>query len=360
VRIVHLAPNLNFGGLQEIVKTLALGQRALGHDVSVLCWEYPAKHPELEQALVAAGVSVAPTRQNDDGRVTSFRKLRALIAPEQVDVLHTHNPFENCLHGAVAGLLKRGTKVVNTLHVDYMFNRFSRQEKVGYQAAILLSNRIVAVCDETGAGLRRRYRVPSRKLVTVENGIDTSRFLSMPLRQPRDEIVFGGVARMVDMKNHALLIEAFALARAEHPNIRLRLLGSGPLEPKLKELAAARGLDGAVEFGGFSHDVVEFLSGIDVFALPSKSEGLPLSLLEAIASGLPVVATDVGGVRKVVEKTGAGWVCASGDPEALKSAMGSAVEDAHRPDRAQRAREIVADYYSAERMTADYERVYGS
>jgi len=360
MRIAHLVPDLNFGGLQEVVRNLALGQRSLGHTVSILCWRSPSNHPEVEQELAAAGIAVGPARESGDGQLSSFRALRTRLGPEKLDVLHIHNPFEYCPHGALAGRLRRGTKVVNTLHATAMFPRFGRREKAGYRAALSLTDRVVGVCDEVGEIVGRRFHVPSRKVAVVENGIDLSRYLSLPSRQPSGEVVFGAVGRMTGVKNHQLLIEAFALARADHPNIRLRFLGGGPLEEKLAELAAERGLDGAVEFGGFSHDVGAFLRGLDVFALPSKSEGLPLSLLEAIASGLPVVATDVGGVRKVVERTGAGWVCAPGDPQSMMAAMSAAAADSDRSGRAEQARRLVADHYSAERMTADYERVYAS
>ena len=356
--IVHLTPNLDFGGLQEVVKNLALGQLALGHRVTILCWEYPGAHVELEQLLVDAGATVEPARAKGDGRLASFRSLRARLARDHVDVLHTHNPFENCLHGALAGRSLRGTKVVNTLHASFMFTRFGWPAKTGYQAAILLLDRVVVVCDEMVGDVRGRFRVPKGRVAIVENGIDTSRFLSLDRHEPRKEIVFGLMGRMAGVKNHDLLIEAFTLASAEDSRLRLRLLGSGPLEEQLKALVAERGLGGVVEFRGFSHDVAGFLQDIDVFVLPSKSEGLPLSLLEAIAAGLPVVASDVGGVPRVVEKTGAGWVCPPNDRVALKDALLAAAASSYSPARSDHARAVVADYYGAVRMTADYEAVY--
>ncbi len=362
LRIVHLVPNLNFGGLQELVRWLALGQVANGHTVSILCWDdRSSNHPEAAEVLEQGGVHVATARGGARGPVASLRTLRERLGSEPLDVLHIHNPFDYSLYGAVAGQLRRGTKVVNTLHATAMFERFSRKQKVKFWTSALLTNRFVSVCDETSDVLARRFRIPARKLAVIENGIDVARFLSIPPREQREEVVFGGVARMTKTKNQQLLIEAFARARNVHPAIRLRLLGSGAAEePRLKALAATLELGESIEFCGYRDDVPGFLGEIDVFALPSRSEGLPLSLLEAIASGLPVVATDVGGVRKVVETTKSGRVCPSNDVEAFTEAMCATIVDPDRLQATERARENVVEHYSVARMTSDYERLYRS
>ena len=300
------------------------------------------------------------TARGDERRTSaSWRALRRRLGPVPRDVLHIHNPFEYSIYGALAARPPRATKVVTTLHATAMFDRFSRKRAAGFWASTLLTNRVVAVCDEIRDVAAAKFKIPARKLAVVENGIDVTHYVSIPTRQRRDDVVFGAVGRMSWVKNQQLLIEAFAKVRSEHPSCRLRLLGSDPIEePRLKALATTLGLDEAVEFCGFSHDVRGFLSEIDVFALPSRSEGLPLSLLEAIASGLPVVATDVGGVRKVVETTQSGRVCASNDVDALAAIMTATILDPDRLRNAGRSRQIVAERYSVERMTEDYDQLY--
>jgi glycosyltransferase involved in cell wall biosynthesis len=200
--------------------------------------------------------------------------------------------------------------------------------------------------------------LPGRKLYVVDNGIDLSPFLAVPARQRAPEAVFGCAGRMAPEKNHRVLIDAFAMLYRTHGNIRLRLLGGGPLETTLKEHVRHLGLEDVVEFPGFSHDVPEFLSGLDIYVLPSDFEALPLSLLEAIASGLTVVATAVGGVPRIVENTGSGWLCPPGNANALMTAMELALAASDRGDRAEKARHLVAERYSVQRMARDYERVY--
>ena len=115
-----------------------------------------------------------------------------------------------------------------------------------------------------------------------------------------------------------------------------------------------------MEFCGFGHDVPVFLGSLDIYVLPSEFEALPLSLLEAIASGLPVVATAVGGVAQVVKNTQSGWLCPPNNVDALLAGMESAMASSEFGERRERARHSVAEQYSAERMARDYEQLYQS
>jgi glycosyltransferase involved in cell wall biosynthesis len=236
--------------------------------------------------------------------------------------------------------------------------RFGRRGRTLFWTAATLSHGLVSVCAEVDAFVRRRFLLAGVELFVVNNGIDMAPFLAVPARKLRDEVTFGLAGRMAPEKNHRVLIEAFGLLRRRHGCARLRFLGGGPLEPELKEQARSLGLSEAVEFCGFSHDVAGFLSQLDIFVLPSDFEALPLSLLEAIASGLPVVATAVDGVPKIVQTTDGGWLCPRGDAPALMGAMEAAITSPDRLERAERARRVVAELYSAERMARDYERVY--
>jgi glycosyltransferase involved in cell wall biosynthesis len=222
----------------------------------------------------------------------------------------------------------------------------------------MLTDAMVSVCSEDETFLRNRFFLPGKKLLTVENGIDLASFLAVPFREPRREVVFGFAGRMAPEKNHRVLIDAFARLYQRYPDVRLRLLGSGNLEPDLKEQVHNLGLTEVVEFCGFGHDVPRFLEGLDIYVLPSDFEAHPLSLLEAIASGLPVVATTVGGVPKIVRQTDSGWLSRPGNAEALRDAMESAMNAPERWERPKQAKRLVAEHYSCERMSRDYERLY--
>lgn len=365
MRIFHLVPNLNYGGLQKVVRLLAESQRHSGHSVTIGCWTNASNHPEAERELDRAGVHVVYVRRATDGgmlsgRICLLKKLKKELLDTRTDILHIHNPFSYYLYGTLAGRAAGRTKIVNTIHATAMFDHplFGPRGRALFRAAALLSDGLVSVCSEVDRFLRFRFFLPGLRRFVVDNGIDLAPFLAVPARDPRDEVVFGSAGRMAPEKNHRVLIEAFALAHRKHSRIRLRLLGSGVLEPKLKEQARRLGLGDSIEFCGFGHDAPAFLSGLDVYVLPSDFEGLPLSLLEAIASGLPVVATAVDGVPRIVENTDSGWLCPPNNPQALMAAMEGAIACPDRRERAERSRRLVAQGYSAERMASDYERLY--
>jgi glycosyltransferase involved in cell wall biosynthesis len=365
MRIFHLVPNLNFGGLQKVVRLLAVHQRQSGHAVTIGCWTNASNHPEAECELDRAGARIVYLRRTPDGGMSSDRmallqRLKRHLGGKNADILHVHNPFGYYLYGALASRMAGGTKVLNTIHLTAMFDRpgFGRRGRAQFWTAAMLTDGIISVCSEVDTFLRERFFLPRNKFFVVENGIDLRPFLAVPDRRLRNEIVFGFAGRMDPEKNHRVLIEAFARVWRDHGSVRLRLLGGGALEQRLKQQVQNLGLHEVVEFRGFSHDVPGFLAGIDIYVLPSDFEALPLSLLEAIASGLPVVATSVGGVPGIVQNTGSGWLCAPDNAEALSAAMRSAIASRDNPGRAERARRAVAEQYSAERMARDYERLY--
>jgi glycosyltransferase involved in cell wall biosynthesis len=374
MRIFHLVPNLNYGGLQEVVRGLALCQMRSGHSVTIGCWTNASNHPEAERELERAGARIVYLRRGADGtlsydRLSSLQMLKGCLGARNADILHVHNPFDYYLFGAIAARIAGRTAIAHTLHATVMFDWVARRSagasrlkvvrtKAQFWVAAMLTDALVSVCAEAELFLRSRFFLPGKELYVVDNGIDLGPFLSVPARPLRNEITFGAVGRMSFEKNHRGLIEAFALLRCNYGNVRLRLLGSGPIEQKLKEQVLNLGLDDVVEFCGFSHDVPTFLGGLDVFVLASISEGMPLSLLEAIASGLPVVATAVGGVPPIVRSTDSGWLCEPRDAHSLCAAMESAIACSDRRNRGERARQLVAEHYSAERMTRDYEFLY--
>lgn len=367
MRIFHLVPNLNYGGLQKVVRLLALHQIKAGHSVTIGSWNNDNNHPEAERELQQAGARIVYLRRGPDGRMAhgkkySLLKLKGYLGAANADILHVHNPFDYYIYGALAARIARRTKIVYTVHAAVMFDHpgFGRKGRARFRIAAMLTHGLVSVCTETDAYLRKRFFLPGKKLFVVDNGIDLTPFLAVPDRSPREEIVFGCAGRMSPEKNHRLLIEAFALARRKYGNVRLRLLGGGRLEEQLKERVHGLGLDDAVEFCGFSDDVPGFLGSLDIFVLPSDWETLPLCLMEAIASGLPVVSTSVGGVPAIVKNTDSGWLCQPNNADSMLSAMELAMSAPDRRNRAKRARKLVAELYSAERMAAGYEAVYTS
>jgi glycosyltransferase involved in cell wall biosynthesis len=347
MRIVQLIDTLHCGGAEQVVANLAKGMTCGGHEVIVLCLR------DMSNPALAAGARVTALEKPPGAHPATARKLAALLRAERIDLINTHNHLVH--HYGVAAARAAGAKVVNTLHGTATLE-MAPAARLLYWAGCRLSDAVVSVCGPVQATLMRRYWLNRRTLTVIPNGISLDPFTAIPPRAPRDEVVFGSVGRLVDVKDHATLLRAFAMLHGRHPRTRLRLLGGGPLEGPLKNLAAELGIVPAVDFCGFSNDVADFLATLDVFVLPSKSEGLPITLLEAFAAALPAVATEVGGVPDVI-RPGAGLMAAPGDAPGLAARM-EAMLTADRGGMGASARREALARFSMQAMVAAYERLY--
>ena len=201
--------------------------------------------------------------------------------------------------------------------------------------------------------------VRSPHVALIPNGIDLAAHASeRPVRPVRTIIT---VANLRPEKNHETLIAAAATLQAAHPGVRFQVVGDGSRRRELEALTRARGVERIVEFLGHRDDVPELLAAADLFVLPSRSEAFPNGAIEAMAAGLPVVASDVGGLRDLIEHGRTGVLVPPADPDALGAAIGALVA---RPERARAigdaARAEIRRRYSFERMVDAFDSLYQS
>jgi glycosyltransferase involved in cell wall biosynthesis len=199
----------------------------------------------------------------------------------------------------------------------------------------LFPNVTVCVSDAVAERLRQDYRFPARRLVTIRNGVDVDRFqedaearlrLRAEWQIPRDALLFGAVSRLVPEKGIDLCLEAFQTVRQD-PTLRpmrLVIVGDGPERPRLEQTARQLGLSDCVLFAGFRADMPAVLSSIDVLVLSSHLEGLPLTVLEAMSVGRPVIATQVSGTPEIFTRANLGWLVRPNDAEQLAQALRAA------------------------------------
>jgi glycosyltransferase involved in cell wall biosynthesis len=193
----------------------------------------------------------------------------------------------------------------------------------------------------------------------ILNGIPMESFLARPAapgsRLPR--IRFGTIGRLVPAKAHSILIDAFARVSRSIPAAELSIFGYGSLDAELAGQIARLGLEARVRLEGRTGDSPGALADLDVFVLSSVSEGLPLVILEAMAAGLPIVSTSVGGVPEVLPEESA-WLCPPGDTEALARAMLQAAESGDLRERGETARRVATASCGLEHMARRYEELY--
>jgi glycosyltransferase involved in cell wall biosynthesis len=230
-----------------------------------------------------------------------------------------------------------------------------------------LTRLVIADSEKVRRQLVEGQGLPAAKVATILNGIDTARFgaagdpaqarraLGLNGRGP----VIGTVGRLEPVKDHATLLQAFRRVREAHPGAALVVAGDGPLREPLEAQARALGLAGSVTFLGRRSDVADWLGGLDVFVLSSVSEGLPLTVLEAMAAGVPVVSTDVGGIQEIIRAPGEGRLVAPRSPDSMAEAVLALLADeAARRAIGRAGRERVRAAFDLQRMVDAYETAY--
>ncbi len=354
MRIAHLVDNLGFGGLQQVVARLAICLKQQGHSVHLICLrsiEDGVPAAELQQS----GLELLELHKPEGFQVSTLFRLKRYLVDHKIEVLNAHNHLVN--HYAVAAGRGAGVRaIVNTLHGTATLD-MPGFAKVLFWASCLGTDRIICVSEDVREVFGRRFRQPQERLCVILNGIDLTPFLAVQRKQLQQPPRFGAVARLVAVKDFPTLLRAFAAVRQHYPGVKLRLLGGGPDLKDLQSLAGELGVAEAVDFCGFSHDVAGFLAQIDIYVISSLSEGLPISLLEATAAGLPVVSTAVGGVPAVIKRTGNGRLCPPADVKALAETLEAAIKDP-QPEATRQGRDAVRTWYSIERMAADYLELY--
>ena len=359
--IVHILSSFGMGGQERVAFDLAVSQLRAGCRVTALSLAPPPDGP-LAAEFRAAGVTVERVARPKPGvDLALIVRLARWLRQHGAQLVHTHNRMA-LIYGAPAGRLA-GAAVVHTKHGN---NPRGGTRLVAGNVAGRLVNAFVAVSPETAAFARKRHEVNERKLQVIANGIELGRFHPDPAARDRvrrelgiteDAWVIGTVGRVAVEKNHALLLRAMAPLLG--PKVRLIVAGDGPLMAPLSELAKTLGITEVAHLLGVRRDVPAVLNALDVFVMSSDTEGLPLVVLEAMATGLPVVSTSVGGIPDVLEEGQTGFLVPPGDEAALRERVKALLEDpaASRACGA-RARSAAVTRFSAERMQRDYLELY--
>ena len=338
-----------------MASSLALNLQARGNSVHVVCLREAGATPISVDRFRGAAVALVELRTPEGMHPETLRRLVQYMREYQIQVVHTHNPLVHH-YGILAGRLSGVPVVVNTLH-GIQTLRMARWAEMVFRACFLGTDRVVAVCPAVRDAFCNLFG-PAQKTIVIRNGIELEELLSIRPRRADGYFVFGTMGRLSPVKDQQTLLEAFAVVYGSYPQCRLEILGDGELRQTLEERAIKLGVSGAVLFRGWSTDIAAFLSRLDAFVLSSVSEGLPLTILEAMAAGLPIIATAVGGVPEVVSGAGCGWLCPPSDPAALAAAMICGMNAEDRSVKSANGRQAVQTHYSADGMAEQYLKLF--
>lgn len=317
VRVAHLVQYLEVGGIERMVLALSRAGRAHGVESEVVA--YLGEGP-FREAFREAGVETTVMPSGSGLKPALGPRLAAWLRRRRIDVLHSHHlgPF---LYGSIACLLARKPH----LHTEHSVELYDVPRRRLLARLMPRAARVVSVSP--GVADWRRTHLGTAAEV-VENGValppppspETRAAARRGLGILDGAFVVGTVARLAPEKDLGTLLRAFSTVVAAFPDARLVLAGGGAERPVLEALSRTLGLDASVLFLGERRDVEALLPAFDVTALSSVREGLPLSLLEAMAAGLPAVATEVGGLPDLLS-AGGGRLVPPSSPETLAGAL---------------------------------------
>ena len=367
MKILHVITRLIHGGAQRNTMMCAAEQARRGHAVTLVTG--PEAGPEgslLEEAAQDPyRLIVLPDLVRDPSPTRDLRalfELWKLMGDHEFQVVHTHTSKAGIL-GRWAAALRRIPAVVHTPH-GHVFHGYFSSWKTRFFREIerltaRVTHRIVALTEGDLRDHLQEGIAPADRFVIIPSGVSLERY-RRPLETASggQDLTIGFVARLVEIKGVLDLLEAMTLVVARFPRARLVLVGDGPLRETVLERIQDLDLASHVELPGRLEDPAPALRSFDLFVLPSHNEGMGRAAVEAMAAGLPVVATCVGGLPDVVVEGETGLLVPPREPEALAEALARLLEDPDLRDRMGRAGQVRAEEFSDQVMFERLEALY--
>jgi glycosyltransferase involved in cell wall biosynthesis len=361
INVVHLVLSLETGGMERFVYEHCIGIDKKKFNVSVCCID---RLGGFYQNLVDNGFKVDLLQKNQKHFDYFFPfRLRKYLISNEIDVLHIHSGA--FFLGSFAGFMAKTKGIIYTEHGRHLV-----EPKIIFlldKISCLFTDRIVVVSPDLKKHLTEKIKLPEKKIITIINGVDTNCFspreksknLLAQFGLKKSSKIIGTVGRLADIKDHATLIKAFKIVLDNIPESKLIIVGDGPCENYLKDLSVELGIYGSVIFTGNQKDIQQILNLFDVFVLPSLREGTSLSLLEAMASGVAPIVTNVGGNPNVVKNGYNGYLVKPGDFGGMALMITDFFKDFAKIDYIKNnARKSVQDKFSLDKNIELYIKIY--
>jgi glycosyltransferase involved in cell wall biosynthesis len=363
-RVLHVIYSLYRGGAERVIETQILGgdRRRFEYLVCSI-----TGGGDLIDRMSNAGSRVLLLGKGRRGDVTAITKLANLIRRERVGLLHLHNA-PGMFWGTLAAIASAtGVPIVRTEHNPYLPDELPWIYRWLYPRFTRRAHRVICVSERVRRSYAERFPALAGRFVEIPNGIRVQDYEKVP---PRAECraqfkllpgakLIGTVGRMAPVKNHKLLIEALFRVRQTMNDVHLAIIGEGELRESLAAYAADLGVSEYVSLVRETQKIDYFYGAIDIFCLSSDSEGMPLSLLEALASGVPVVSTEVGAIPEVIESGKTGYLVPRGSAEFLAKRILELLQDPSKAaELALNGRAMVRERFPAEKMIRATEAVY--
>lgn len=359
-RVMHIVLSLGTGGMEKLVCELA-GGMSTDKFIPVICCL--AKTGRFSDELEKSGIKVFCMDKKPGLDFSLFFKVANILKEEDISVVHSHDSSTN-LYASIAARMAGIKNVFNTEHGGIHFE--TARKKFVSRFLCFLNKKVICVSESIKNDLIS-MGLPSKRLKVIPNSLDFSKYdISVSRSKQREGLglcdssyVISYVGRLSREKNHKMFLDSVKPILSKVPQARFLIVGDGPLRISLEEYAKSLGIYENVVFLGIRKDIPEILKASDCFAACSNFESFGLSVLEAMAAGIPVVSTCAGGLREIVKDKETGILIAKNDVAAFVNAVSVIREDAVLRERIiSNAKTMVKNNYKIEKMIKDYEDLY--
>ena len=365
--VVHIIYRLDFGGLENGLVNLINNMPEEKYRHAIIC---ASDYTDFRKRIKKSDVEVYALNKKPGNDLSAYYRLWKLLRKLKPDIVHTRNlgTIEYVIPAMLAGVKYRihGEHGRDMSDIDGTNRKYIFLRKF-YN---LFLHRFIALSKDLEQWLLSTVEINQKKVVQLYNGVDLTRFncstgttkslTNLPQISPED-IIIGTVGRLQAEKDQTTLINAFSRVLLHSKNIKLMIVGDGPDREKLKALVNEKKLASNVIFTGARNDIPSLLSEMDIFVLPSRGEGISNTILEAMASSLPVIATRVGGNPELVDEAVTGKLVPSNDAKKMADAINFYLDDKPLTGLHGKAgRQRVEAMFSMDKMVASYVEVYDS
>ena len=354
---IHVIHSLEYGGAQRDLYYYGKFHDKEKYHLKIASFHPGGEmHPELE--ALGLDVHIIGTRSSDFRSITRLVKI---FSEHRPDIVHFHNSLP-VFSGVPAAILARVPAKLMTEHSIYYPGKAGGNLSTSMYFNLRRRLDMVIACSEEVRETHQTELDPARTM-TIVNGVDIDHFKPSAVSEDNDPGTFhiGSIGSLTRQKGYSNLVQAVKILSGRNVPAKLTFIGDGPLRGELEHQAAESGIIDRVVFAGTTNDVMTVLPAFDVVAGSSLREGLPLSVLEAMAAGLPVVTTDVGGNREAVIDGTTGLLVPAGDPSALAEALEDLWQDGEkRSSMGKAGRSRVEQHFSAKKMVTATEKLYES
>ncbi len=332
ITVLHLTFNMALGGTEQVIRQLVENLDKNIYEAKILCLD--DEIGELGKLLQDDGIAIECFKRQPGFDLNLIKAISAYIKQNKIDIVHCHQ-YTPYVYGVLASFFNK-SKIVFTEHGRFYPDSFKLKRLLINPILSLITDAVIAISQATADALIKYENFPRKKVTVIYNGIratnlqlsiESKKLLKTELGLLDSELVFGTISRLDTIKNHKMMIAAFAEVQETVPKIRLLIVGDGPIRRELEDQVKALNIEKKVIFTGFIVNPQPYLFIIDVFLLPSLSEGASMTLIEAMAFKKAVIVTDVGGNPEIVKHEITGLVTPNEDKLALVDAMVCLCED---------------------------------